>query len=203
MNADVFRISQSAENNKDVILQQLKNCLPDDAQVLEIASGTGQHAIHFSRNIAGISWQPTDVSLSDMDLQSRLAAEGNESVREPKVLDVDNWPEWAIANDAVFSANCVHIISESQVENYVAGAASALKNGGLMLLYGPFKYDGQFTTDSNEAFDGFLRKTYPGGCIKDFEWLDVLADKAGMTFVSDTPMPSNNQFLIWRKGEAQ
>ena len=199
MAPDTLRISRSAENNKNVILQQLEKHLPLDAEVLEIASGTGQHAVHFARHLAGVTWQPTDVDLAEMTLLERLEAQGNDRVRKAKVLDVDHWPQWAFGYDAVFSANCVHIISESQVSNYVEGAAGALKQNGLMMLYGPFKYDGEFTTESNKVFDGFLRKTYPGGGIKDFDWLDELASIAGLEFLSDTAMPSNNQFLIWRR----
>lgn len=194
-----LQFSKSADANKGVILEQLRNALQPLARVLEIASGTGQHAVYFASSLPGVTWQPSDVDLDAMDLQRRLDAEAPENVLPLVALNIAHWPTLRPKYDAVFSANCLHIIPNSLVAPYVAGAAKSLKPGGQMLLYGPFKYGGAFTTPSNAQFNGFLENTYSGGGIRDFEAIDGLANENGMTFVSDTPMPANNQFLVWRK----
>lgn len=199
MRYDETRDSKSADNNKSHILAELRKVLPNKGRVLEIASGTGQHAVYFSENLPGIEWHPSDMDLQTMGLEDRVRSEASNSLQVPILLNVDKWPDLKNQFDAVFSANCVHIISESQVENYVLGVSESLKPGGLMLLYGPFKYDDEFTTPSNESFDGFLKKTYPGSGIRDFAWVNQLADRHGLHFILDTPMPANNQFMVWRK----
>ena len=192
--------SKSADSNKDVILEQLKLCLKPGDILLEVASGTGQHAIHFSRAMPDVVWQASDRDLDAFGLQTTLSTGViRENLLPPVVLDIARWSALCDTYDVVYSANCLHVIPQELVELYVAGAAASLKAGGLMLLYGPFKYGGDFTTASNRDFDVFLRETYPGGGIRDFEWIDELAIANGLQFESDTAMPANNQFLIWRK----
>lgn len=190
--------SQAADNNKGVILEQLRKVLQPGNQVLEIASGTGQHAAHFSAQMPEIIWQPSDRDLQEYDLVECLAGSPQSNLLAPIELDINHWPELPHQFDTVYSANCVHIIDWPSVENYVRGAASCLKSDGAFILYGPFKYGGDFTSESNRQFDGFLRETYPGGGIRDFEAIDELARKQGLSVESDTPMPANNQMLVWR-----
>jgi cyclopropane fatty-acyl-phospholipid synthase-like methyltransferase len=191
--------STSADNNKMPILEQLRTVLNDGNRVLEIASGTGQHALCFSADMPAIDWQPSDRDLQAFGLAETLAKQTRANLLELIVVDIAHWPPMAAKFDAVYSSNCLHIISSELVEPYISGAASCLRPGGSMLLYGPYKYGGNFTTPSNQDFDGFLRKTYPGGGIRDIEMVKELARANGLVFVSDTPMPANNQFMIWRK----
>ena len=197
--------SRSADNNKDHILEQLRACLKPGAAVLEIASGTGQHGLHFSHAMPEITWQCSDLDLDTFSLANTLAQNIRANLPPPLSLDIGNWPDLPQTYDAIYSANCIHIVGEELLTPYVAGAAASLNPGGLMLLYGPYKYGGEFTTPSNADFDQFLRNTYPGvegggsGGIKDFERLDAMAQARGLQLVRDIAMPANNQFLIWRK----
>jgi len=191
--------SRAAENNKFHILEQLKHCLKDGNRVLEIASGTAQHALLFSQELPKINWQPTDVDIENYRLREVIAANPRKNLGVPFNLDVSNWPNIQGEYDAVYSANCVHIIDWKKVEAYISGAAKSLKLGGAILFYGPFKYGGKFTTKSNEQFSKMIEQNYHGGGIRDFEAIDKLARNEGLVFESDTAMPANNQFLIWRK----
>ena len=192
--------SKSADTNKNVILEQLQRVLTPDARVLEIASGTAQHALHFSSQMPKIQWQPSDRDLVEYQLAETCKDTEFENLLEPIVLDVTHWPNLRPKFDAVYSANCIHVMPEKNLKPYVEGAAKSLKQNGCMLLYGPFKYDGDFTTQSNADFNQWLVERYGGG-IRDFETVDQLAKNNGLTFESDTAMPANNQFLVWRKGE--
>ncbi|MFD0917497.1 DUF938 domain-containing protein [Pseudahrensia aquimaris] len=199
MKDEALRVSGSAENNKAIILEQLRMHLPASARVLEIASGTGQHAVHFAANMPDVTWQPSDVSLEGMDLLPRLAQAGLPNIAQPILLDIAHWPNLRPKFDAVFSANCLHIVPEDLLAPYVEGCGKSLKAGGKMMLYGPYKYGGAFTTPSNEQFNDFLGETYPGGGIRDFERVRDLARANGMELEADVAMPANNQFLIFAK----
>ncbi len=191
--------SRSADANKDHILNQLTTCLKAGDLVLEIASGTGQHIVHFSKNLPDIHWQSSDVDLVNYGLPEVVANNQCANLLAPLSLDIASWPELNARFDAVYSANCIHIIGSELLAPYVAGAAGVLNPGGLMLLYGPYKYGGEFTTQSNADFDQYLRSSNQGGGIKDFETLDELAKQNGLALENDVDMPANNQFLIWRK----
>ncbi|MEM8750794.1 MAG: DUF938 domain-containing protein [Pseudomonadota bacterium] len=192
--------SKSADKNKEVIAEQLALVLKPGQRVLEIASGTGQHAVHFSDVLPQITWQPSDVDLDAYGLSDTLSRVTRPNLLAPIVLDVCHWPNLRPKFDAVYSANCIHVMPPANLLPYVEGAARSLRAGGLMMLYGPFKYGGAFTTPSNAQFSNWLAETYPGAGIRDFETVDALARDNGLSFVSDTPMPANNQFLVWRKG---
>ena len=191
--------SKSADNNKDHILAELRTCLKPGDQVLEVASGTAQHALHFSQHMPDICWQCSDRDFSSFGLDQILARHPRANLPAPMIVDIAEWPDLGHQFDVVYSANCLHIIADSLIAPYVIGAARSLKSGGAMLLYGPFKYGGDFTTQSNADFDRFLRETYAGGGIKDIELLGQLAKEQGMYLEKDISMPANNQFLIWRK----
>ena len=191
--------SKSADRNKEIILEQLrKRCAPG-AELLEIASGTAQHALHCSLHMPDIFWQPSDTDLNAYGLADIVAGSSLQNLLPPLILDVTRFPKWDNAYDAVYSANCIHVMPSRSLKHYVAGAAAALKPGGMMMLYGPFKYGGEFTTQSNAEFDSFLRGTYEDGGIRDFERVDELAQTHGLKFHSDTDLPANNQFIIWQK----
>ncbi|NKB52054.1 MAG: DUF938 domain-containing protein [Rhizobiaceae bacterium] len=158
--------SRSADANKDHILNQLKACLNSGDRVLEIASGTGQHAAHFSINLPDMLWQSSDVDLSGYGLLQVIAANQRANLPAPLTLNIADWPNLTNKFDAVYSANCIHIIGSELLEPYVAGAAQTLKPGGLMLLYGPYKYGGNFTTQSNADFDQYLRTSNQGAASR-------------------------------------
>lgn len=191
--------SEACERNKGPILAVLREALAESTSVLEIGSGTGQHAVHFARQLLHLDWQPTDRGEYLPSLAARIALEGPPNLRSPVELDVDgrNWPFGGM--DAVFSANTLHIMSWSTVASFFEGIGRVLLQGGLLLVYGPFRYDGAFTSASNAAFDADLRSRDPASGIRDFEAVDALARTQGLCLVKDHAMPANNQLLAWRR----
>lgn len=177
----------------------LQRFLPGASQVLEIAGGTGQHAVTFAQAFPHLVWQSSDIPEALPTLTPRIADSGLDNLPEPLALNVDG--DWPTANvfDAVFSANSLHIMAAASVENFFPGAADMLKAGGYLLVYGPFKYGGEFTTESNARFDQWLKARNPLSGIRDFEWVNGLAGHVGLTLVEDNPMPANNQLLVWHK----
>lgn len=196
---DAPPFSRSADNNKEHILQKLREFLAPGAQILEIASGTAQHALYFTSKVKHLTWQPSDIDLEAFQLARTIQDNPRPNLLSPIELDIGNWPELSSSFDGVYSANCLHIIGEQLVAPYVAGVSKSLKVNGKMMLYGPFKFDGEFTTSSNAEFNQFLANTYEGGGIKDFERVDQLAQSNGLKLVQNCPMPANNQFIVWQK----
>ncbi len=195
----MLAFSEACERNKNPILGCLRSAFAKCSSVLEIGAGTGQHAVHFARQLPHLVWQPTDRREYLAELAARIVAEGPPNLRRPLELDVgrEPWPE--IEADAVFSANTLHIMSWPEVEAVYRGVGRLLGPGGLLAVYGPFRYAGAFTTESNAAFDRSLRQRDPSSGIRDFEAVDALASDAGLRVVADHAMPANNQLLIWRR----
>lgn len=192
--------SEASERNKGPILAVLREAFAGSRRVLEIGSGTGQHAVWFARHMPHLEWQPSDLPEEMPGLQSRLAVEGPPNVRAPLVLDVTVHP-WPVQEvDAIFSANTLHIMSWSAVEQFFAGADRVLADhGALLAVYGPFRYRGDYTTASNAEFDCWLKRRDPQSGIRDFEAVDRLARQAALDLVADHAMPANNQLLIWSR----
>lgn len=190
--------SDACERNKAPILEVLREAFADRRRVVEIGAGTGQHAVHFARHLPQLTWQPTDRAESLPGLSARIAAEGTPNLRQAVELDVlrQAWP--AVRGDAVFSANTLHIMSWRAVEALFTGLPRILEPGGILAIYGPFKYGGQFTTASNAAFDAVLRERDPDSGLRDFESVNALASAAALEFRADHAMPANNQLLVWR-----
>ena len=191
--------SQAAENNKTSILDVLRDWLKPDACVLEIGSGSGQHAIHFSQALPSVRWQPSDRSEVQSLLQSNTQVYGSSNLLAPITLDLSlpQWPNTQI--DAVYSANVLHIVSTDLGETMVKGAAQCLQMGGFLILYGPFRYQGSLTMPSNADFDAWLRARDPNSGIRDFEWVDELARAGDLVLQEDRSMPANNQCLVFQK----
>jgi len=190
--------SEACERNKEPILEILRAEFADRRLVLEIGAGTGQHAVHFARHLPHLRWRPTDRPEWLADLAARIAAEGPDNLEAPVALDVnDPWPSWSV--DAVFSANTLHIMSRPEVESFFAGIGRVLAPDGALAVYGPFRYGGAFTSQSNAAFDSSLRRRDPASGIRDFEAVDVLARGQGLRLAADHAMPANNQLLVWRR----
>jgi cyclopropane fatty-acyl-phospholipid synthase-like methyltransferase len=197
--------SDACERNKGPILEVLAVELAARHAVLEVGSGTGQHAVHFARHLPRLSWQPSEVAELQAGLAERIRLEGCANLRAPIILDVRSLP-WRppghTAFDAVFSANTLHIMAWEAVEDFFRGVGETLAAGGVLCVYGPFRYGGRYTSGSNADFDAWLRARDPASGIRDFEALDALARAQGLTFAADHAMPANNQTLVWRTRRA-
>lgn len=181
-------------------------------RVLEIGSGTGQHAVFLARALSHLLWQPSDRAAWLPALRARIAREGPGNLTTPIELDV-SMPRWPVVTaDAVFSANTLHIMAWREVEAFFAGVGRLLASSPMeaaagepaaacarrmLAVYGPFKYRGAFTTDSNAAFDESLKARDPASGIRDFEAVDALARAEGLVLAADHAMPANNQLLLW------
>jgi SAM-dependent methyltransferase len=198
------QFSDACERNRAPILAILKRVFADRRQVLEIGSGTGQHAAYFAPDLPHLSWQPSDVAENLPSV--RLWREEAQSPRllEPIELDVDR-PFPRLPADAVFSANTSHIVSWPQVEKMFAGVASLLPPGGVFALYGPFNYGGKHTSPSNAEFDQWLRRRDPASGLRNFEDIRELAARHGLVLEEDNAMPANNRLVVFRrrKGEGR
>jgi cyclopropane fatty-acyl-phospholipid synthase-like methyltransferase len=191
--------SEACERNKDFILKVLKKTFTNGTTILEIGSGTGQHVVYFSRQLPMLNWQPTDTSEYLDGLRQRLSAEAPDNVEAPIELDVRMQP-WPVGCfDGVFSANTLHFMSWSCAEQFFRGVGESLANRGVLCVYGPFRYDGEFTSDSNARFDKHLKQMDAQKGIRDFEAINELAKSAKLEFIQDVPMPANNQILVWKR----
>jgi len=191
--------SQSSENNKDHILLVLKDAFADVNSVLEIGSGTGQHAVHFARSLPHLNWQPSDLEINLSGIKLWLDEARLPNIREPIFFDVNELP-WQVGEfEGVFTANTLHIMAKPEIENLFLGVDKALKDNGTLCIYGPFNYGGKYTSASNERFDGWLYEQNPKSAIRDFEWVNSLAENAGLVLTQDHEMPANNRLLEWTK----
>lgn len=191
--------SESCDQNKQPILQVLKIELADARSVLEIGSGTGQHAVFFGTQFPDITWQTSDRQEYHPGIHLWLADHNLDNVLPPMELDValEHWPQATF--DAVFSANTAHIMSSTDVEHMFRGVGKVLKAGGRFCLYGPFNYHGEYTSDSNQRFDQWLKQRDPNSGIKDLDDLQRWAQPAKLILRHDYEMPVNNRILAWEK----
>jgi cyclopropane fatty-acyl-phospholipid synthase-like methyltransferase len=196
--------SEACERNKHPILSVLQSAFAASTCVLEVGSGTGQHAVWFARHLPHLMWQPTDLPEHLSGLRARIEAEGPENLREPVALDVrdDPWP--VVPVDAVFSANTLHIMSWPSVQHFFRGVGQVLRPGNVLCVYGPFRYGGRYTSDSNEQFDWYLKNQDPLSGIRDVKDVDAVASTVGLSLSADHAMPANNQARVWRRdGESR
>ncbi|NIX15730.1 MAG: DUF938 domain-containing protein [Candidatus Dadabacteria bacterium] len=194
----MLKHSEACERNKDPILKILKDVLSNCNRVLEVGSGTGQHAVHFAKNLPHLIWQPSDIHENLASLKERIELEGSDNLKPPVEIDVSKRP-WQVSDiDAVFTANTFHIMSWEMVENFFSGLGEILKSGGVLCVYGPFKYSGKYTSESNKKFNRFLKNRDPQSGIRDFEDVNKLAIRQGLVFIEDHKMPANNQCIIWK-----
>jgi SAM-dependent methyltransferase len=190
--------AESADQNKDPILEVLGDWFRAPGRVLEIGSGTGQHAVHFARGLPDIVWQPSDVAehlegIEVWRLDSELA-----NLLPALMLDVAGvWPQALF--DYVFTANTAHIMHWPEVQAMLAGVGRVLRAGGLFAMYGPFAVNGEHTAPSNAAFDLALKRVDPGMGVRDMA--DLCRESEGHGLVLDTvvPMPVDNLILIFKK----
>ena len=194
------QLSVAVARNRDPILAVLRRVLPASGTVLEIASGSGEHAAYFAANLPGITWQPSD---PDADYLASVAAHCDmarlPNLLAPLVLDVTAMP-WPIARaDAVVCSNMIHIAPWGAAEALMAGAGRVLGSGGVLYLYGPYHEAGVPTATSNETFDRSLRSRNPAWGLRDAADVAALAARNGLDFVERVAMPSNNLSLVFRK----
>ena len=191
--------SESCEQNRVPILAILREAFADRRHVLEIGSGTGQHAVYFGAELPHLRWQTADVLAHHQGIEAWRTEAALPNVLPPLELDAND-TDWHTGHyDAVYTANTLHIMSFPEVEKCFAGIGQVLEPGGVLAIYGPFNYQGQFTSDSNARFDQWLKSRDPASGIRDFEAVDALARLQGLALWHDHAMPANNRTLLWKK----
>ena len=190
--------SEPCERNKEPILAILRELFATPAHILEIGSGTGQHAVHFGSALPHVVWQTSDLPSNHPGIRAWLDEAALPNVLAPIALDVNgNWPERIY--DGIFTANTLHIVSWDLAQKLVAGAGRLLNKGGRLVIYGPFNYGGAFTSDSNARFDEWLKNRDPVSGIRDFEAVVKCAEINGLRLDADHAMPANNRLLVFEK----
>ncbi len=191
--------SQACERNQEPILEVLRVCFDDRTQVLEIGSGTGQHAVYFSRALSHLTWHPTEQLEYLPDLVLRVKLEGPGNLRAPLALDVSQtlWPVRTV--DALFTANTLHIMSWAQVMALFRGVNAVLEPDGLFCVYGPFRYHGRYTSHSNQEFDRMLQDRDPESGLRDIQAINALAAQYGLRLDADHDLPAHNRLLVFVK----
>lgn len=189
--------SQACENNKGPILERLREVFNAPGTVLEIGTGTGQHAVHFAAALPHIQWQPTDHPTAAHLAVSRLEQVALPNILPMRKLDVGNTPWPALDFRWAFSANTAHIMAWTEVEQMFQGIGASLPDDGAFCLYGPFRHQGEFTSESNRAFDQSLRSQAQHMGIRDIEDLSALAKAVGLVLWEDYAMPANNEMLVF------
>jgi cyclopropane fatty-acyl-phospholipid synthase-like methyltransferase len=187
--------SEACERNKGPILEVLRVAFADRTQVLEIGSGTGQHAVHFAAHLTHLTWHPTEQLAYLADLATRVKLEGTRNLRQPTVLDVKQtvWPLRSV--DALYSANTLHIMSWAEVEAMFRGVDAVLSPHGVVCIYGPFRYEGRYTSESNRDFDLMLKDRDPLSGLREMTELGALAARHSLRLRVDHDLPANNRLL--------
>lgn len=191
--------SESCEQNRVPIFQAIAPLLANCEKLLEIGSGTGQHAVYFAAELPNLIWQTSDRQRYHQGIVAWLDEAQLANTRAPLKLDVrkDAWP--TTQYDAIFSANTLHIMHKAAVEALFTQLPNVLKDNGLFIVYGAFNHNGHYTSASNERFDQWLHAQDPQSGIKDFEWVNQLAEKASLRLHQALNMPANNELLCWQK----
>ena len=190
--------SEACELNKVPILRILRTAFAECADVLEVGSGTGQHALYFSEHLPHLFWQPSDTGDYLKGLRARVDHSDLANLKITLELDV-RMPSWPVEQvSGIFTANSLHFMAEKSVQELFRGVGEVLEAGGILFVYGPFRYHAEFTSESNARFDQWLKQTDPVRGIRDFEWVNELAIEQGLDLQSDTAMPANNQALVWQ-----
>jgi SAM-dependent methyltransferase len=195
--------SPSAGRNRQPILDVLRRVLPACGTVLEIASGSGEHAVHFAAGLPGLNWQPTDLDPGALrSIAAHRAAAELPNLLPPLELDV-TWPSWPVEHaDVIVSINMIHIAPWRAAQGLMAGAGRLLSPGGILYLYGPFKEGGRHIAPSNAVFDDSLRSRDPEWGVRDAGEVAALAAGQGLALVERVAMPANNLSLVFRSGTA-
>jgi cyclopropane fatty-acyl-phospholipid synthase-like methyltransferase len=194
------QFSAACERNQESILAILRDTFARCRTVLEIGSGTGQHAVFFGRHLSHLTWQTSDLASNHASIMAWQSEADLPNVLSPIDLNTSSASSWPKQKfDAVFSANTSHIMAWPEVQAMFAGAARILNDQGLLCIYGPFNYSGRFTSESNARFDASLKAHAPHMGIRGFEAMDALATECGFVLQADHEMPANNRLLVWSK----
>jgi cyclopropane fatty-acyl-phospholipid synthase-like methyltransferase len=195
--------SQACENNKRPISETLKSYIENGGVLLEIGSGTGQHGAFISQQFAKLTWQTSDQEQYLDGIRTWVADAQQDNFKAPIELNVNNanWTRQKV--DFVFSANTAHIMAMEEVEKLFGLIPTFLKPKGLFFLYGPFNYNGAFTSESNARFNDHLKAVAPHQGIRDFEIINQLAIAQGLRLSADHEMPANNRMLVWELVDTQ
>lgn len=185
--------------NREPILEVLREELADVVTVLEIGSGTGQHAVYFGRALPRIKWQTSDRACNHAGIAAWIDESGLDNVALPIDLDVLESPDFVGEYDAIFSANTAHIMGFAAVVQMFGLVGRSLGDGGRFCLYGPLRINGEFTSDSNRHFDQSLREQDPQMGLRDLNDLDRLARENGLARTRLYALPANNHLVVWRK----
>lgn len=192
--------SPSCERNREPILDVLDEYFADRRRVLEIGSGTGQHAVHFAAALPQLTWQSSDRVENLAGIRAWLDEAALPNTPAPLELDVaGNWPRGPF--DAVFSANTLHIMAWPEVQQCFAQLPTLTSNDAILVIYGPFNAQGRYSSDSNAAFDQWLKARGAHMAIRDAEAVDALAEAAGFILIDDRAMPANNRCRVWRRAK--
>ncbi len=189
----------AAERNRGPILEVLRTVFADRRRVLELGSGTGQHAVHFAAAMPWLAWQATELEPNLPGVRAWLDGAGLPNTPPALALDLaGTWPagRW----DAAFTANTLHIVPWPTVERLFEALPGALEPGAVFAVYGPFNVGGRFTGPGNAAFDATLRAADPSRGLRDLESVDALARRAGFGPLEVRAMPADNRCLVWRLG---
>lgn len=191
--------SESCDQNKDPILTIISPLLSAHLKVLEIGTGTGQHAIYFAENMPHLTWYTSDCApyLDGIRMWLDEAALANTVLPFEMNVSTSQWPEFEV--DAIFTANTLHIMPFADVANFFSGVGELLESGGSLLIYGPFNYNGLYTSESNERFDHWLKSRDPLSGIKHFEEINTLANNNRLQLIMDYELPANNRILHFSK----
>jgi cyclopropane fatty-acyl-phospholipid synthase-like methyltransferase len=193
------QFSESCEQNKQPILEILRLYAGNSSTLLEIGSGTGQHAVYFAQHFPHMQWQTSDLPENHPSIHAWITDSPVSNVAAPLLLDVNQSELPAGEYDIIYSANTAHIMDWNSVTRMFYVVGQKLKTGGVFCLYGPFNYKGSYTSDSNAHFDQWLKMRDPDSGIRDFEALDQEAGKNGLKLIADHEMPANNRTLVWQR----
>ena len=190
--------STACERNQDPILKELQIRIVRQSAILEVGSGTGQHAIYFAKHMPNVLWQCSDLRENLSGIQMWIDDACLSNVLQPIELDVSD-PTIYKTYDAVYSCNTLHIMSKSNVVKLFNLVNSVTQKQSSLFVYGPFNYNGEYTSSSHDEFDAWLKDRDLESAIKDFEWIDELANDAGFFIIDDIEMPANNRLLHWER----
>jgi len=192
--------SQSADNNKEPILKQLQRELSAGQVVLEIGSGTGQHACFFASAFPEVLWQATELEHNIPTIRQWMSEHQRKNLLDAKTLDINDHPWPTTTADVCYTCNTFHIVSMDSVCSIFTGSKAVLKNSGKLCVYGPFSINGKHISPSNQQFDEYLRASDRASGVRDLTELDEIAQRSGFNPCRYTAMPANNFFVVWETG---